>query len=78
MAAVVAMAALAGNRQPASASAGKDLNTLFQMGKAAYYGGIWNWRTTSEPGGSPGTQHFETRALLAQIKPELKGAGGSP
>lgn len=57
-------------------SAADDLNTLFQLGKAAYYRGdfeqaqlLLNQVAAKQP------NHFETKALLAQIRTQMKPEG---
>ena len=60
------------------ANAGEDLNQVFQMGKAAYYKGdmelaqqLLSQVAARDP------RHFETKALLAQIRVSLKTEGSS-
>jgi hypothetical protein len=69
--AVVALAALP------QARAADDIATMFQMGKAAYYRGdleLAHQLLTQVEQRDP--RHFETRALLAQIRTGLKSDGG--
>jgi len=76
--AVLAMTAFVGMGELKVRAAGEDINALFQMGKAAYYKGdletaqqILSQVAAREP------RHFETRALLAQIRTQLKPNGSS-
>lgn len=58
----------------AAAPAADDINTLFQQGRAAYYNG--NFELASQLLGqvlAANPKHFETQAILAQIKSQSKG-----
>lgn len=77
LAAALCVAAVAGmNGLPARAADKETINTLFQMGKAAYYKGeleqALQFLSQVE---SMDPRHFETRAMLAQIRLNLKSTG---
>lgn len=55
-----------------------DLNTLFQLGRAAYYkGDLEQARDLLSQVAARQPNHFETKALLAQIQARLKPGEGS-
>lgn len=75
--AVIAVS-LALGMAPHMASASDDLTALFQQGRAAYYKGdleLAKALLTQVQARDP--QHFETRALLAQINASLANNAGS-
>ena len=66
--------AFAGALMIAAAPAADDINTLFQQGRTAYYNGNFELASqllTQVLAANPG--HFETKAILAQIKVQSKG-----
>jgi len=73
LAVIIVVAACAG-----SAFAADDINQIFQMGRAAYYKGdmetAYQLLTQVE---ARNPKHFETKALLAQIRSQMKPGTGS-
>lgn len=61
-----------------SVSGAEDINQVFQMGKAAYYKGDFEtaYRLLQQVEARH-PSHFETKALMAQIRSQMKSTGGS-
>lgn len=73
LAVIATMAACAG-----SALAADDVNQIFQMGRAAYYkGDMETAYQLLKQVEARNPQHFETKALLAQIRSQMKPNTGS-
>lgn len=61
-----------------SVSGAEDINQVFQMGKAAYYKGDFEtaYRLLKQVEARH-PNHFETKALMAQMRTQMKSTGGS-
>lgn len=78
LAGVLGMAAVTGMSHLTVRAAGDDINALFQMGKAAYYkGDLETAQQLLSQVAARNPQHFETKALLAQIRTQKKPDGSS-
>ncbi len=72
LAVILAMVAGVGFHQ-VQAQPSEDINAIFQMGKAAYYkGDLETAQTLLSQVAARDPRHFETKALLAQIRVQLK------